>query len=74
MHRGWWLPAIAVACRGVLVTALVALSAQERVDLGLQGGLQHQPNAETGHILQDRCQVTVGAEQLIDLGAQPIGG
>jgi hypothetical protein len=52
----------------LLVATLVALPAQERVDLGLQSGLHHQPHADPGDVLQNRREVTVGAEQLVDLG------
>ena len=69
-----WLPAVAASCRAVHVAALVAGPAEERVDLGLEGGLHHQPHAQPGNVLQDRREVTTGAEQLIDLGAQPVGG
>jgi hypothetical protein len=69
-----WLPAVAASCGAVHVAALVAGPAEERVDLGLEGGLHHQPHAQPGNVLQDRREVTTGAEQLIDLGAQPVGG
>jgi hypothetical protein len=58
----------------VLVAALVAGTAEKRIDLGLQGGLHHQPDADAGDVLQDRGEVTAGGEQLLDLGTQPLGG
>jgi hypothetical protein len=48
---------------------LVAVAAQERGDLGFQGGLGHQPNTEPGDLLQDHAKVLVAGEQLVDLGA-----
>jgi hypothetical protein len=48
--------------RAVGVAALVARSAQERVDLGLQRGLQQQPHADAGDVFQDRGQVTPEAK------------
>jgi hypothetical protein len=68
VHPGRWLPAIPAAWLAALVATLVALPAQERVDLGLQSGLHHQPHADPGDVLQNRRVVTVGAEQLVDLG------
>ena len=56
---------------GVAAT-LVPGPAQELRDLGLQGGLEHQPHAEPGDLLKDRREVTVGAEQLMDLGADAL--
>jgi hypothetical protein len=74
LHRGRWLPAVAATGRAVGVAALVAGSAQERVDLGLQRGLHHQPHADAGDVFQDRGQVTTGGEQLVNFGTQPLGG
>jgi hypothetical protein len=73
-HRGRRLPAVAAARRAILLAALVAGTAEERVDLGLQGGLHQQPHADAGDVLQDRGEVTAGGEQLVDLGTQPVGG
>jgi hypothetical protein len=73
VHRGWRLPAVPGSRLTALVAALVADPAQELVDLGLQRGLHHQPHAQPGNVLQDRRQITAGAEQLVDLGVQPRG-
>jgi hypothetical protein len=54
--------------------ALVAGPAQERIDLGLQGGLQQQPHAQAGDVLQDLSKGLVGREQLVDLGTGAFGG
>jgi hypothetical protein len=74
VHGGRWLPTVTAAGRAVGVAALVTGTAEERVDLGLQCGLYHQPHTEAGDILQDRGEVTARAKQLVDLGTQPIGG
>jgi hypothetical protein len=58
----------------LLGAALVAGPPQELLDLGLQGGLHQQPHAQAGDLLQDRGQVTIGREQLVDLGAGALGG
>lgn len=55
------------------LTAGVALPAQELADLGLQGGLHHQPHAQPGDLLQDLAKLLVGGEQLVDLGADALG-
>jgi len=74
VHGGRWLPTVAAAGRVVGVAALVTGAAEERLDLGLQRGLHHQPHTQTGDVLQDRGEVTARAEQLLDLGTQPVGG
>ena len=54
--------------------ALVAGPPQERIDLSLQGGLQQQPHAQAGDVLQDLGKGLVGREQLVDLGTGALGG
>jgi len=58
----------------LLGAALVAGPPQERLDLSLQGGLQQQPHAQAGNLLQDLSKGLVGREQLVDLGAGALGG
>jgi hypothetical protein len=58
----------------LLGAALVAGPPQELLDLGLQGGLHQQPHGQPGNLLKDRGQVTIGREQLVDLGAGALGG
>jgi len=41
---------------------------------GLDRCLHHQPDAEASDLLQDRGQLPVRAEQLVDLRAQALGG
>jgi hypothetical protein len=65
--------AIAAARPIGLAATLVPGPTQELLDFGLQGGLEHQPHAEPGDLLKDRREVTVGAEQLVDLGADALG-
>ncbi|APT09591.1 hypothetical protein AN931_26940 [Mycobacterium intracellulare subsp. chimaera] len=52
--------------------ALVAVTAEELGHLGLQRGLHQQLCAEPGHLLQNLGQLTIGCEQLVDLGANTI--
>ena len=67
--------AITRASPGVLRggRALVAGPAQERLDLGFQRGLDDQPGAEAGDILDHLAQLTLPAEQGIDLGTDLLG-
>jgi hypothetical protein len=64
--------AVAIPRIGVRA-ALVAVTAKERGDLGLQRGLEQQPRPEPSDLLEDLTQVTgrVG-EQLVDLGADAL--
>jgi hypothetical protein len=56
-----------------LGAALVAVSAKERGDLGLQRGLQQQPRPEASDLLDHLTQVTGRvSEQLVDLGADAL--
>jgi hypothetical protein len=55
----------------VTVATLVAVAAQELAHLGFHGGLDDQPHAQPGDLLQDLPQVLLGGEQLVDLGADP---
>jgi hypothetical protein len=45
----------------------MAAATQERVDLGLDGLLHDEPDGESSDVLQDRCEVAVGAEQRVNL-------
>ena len=65
------LVAVAVARPGVRV-ALVAVTAEEHADLGLQRALQHQPEAQASDLLQDLGKRLVGGEQLLDLAADTV--
>jgi hypothetical protein len=47
---------------------LVAGPAQECLDLGFQRGLDDQPGTEAGDILDHLAQLTLPAEQGVDLG------
>ena len=38
-----------------------------------QGGLDDQSHAQAGDLLQDQAEVLLGGEQLVDLGADPLG-
>jgi hypothetical protein len=73
LHHRRRLPAVAATGPALVGAPLVAGAAQELVDLGLQGGLQQQPHAPAGDVLQDRGQLTLRGEQLVDLGAQALG-
>jgi len=56
-------------------SSLVALSAQEHCDLGLQCGLQKQPRAQTRDLLNHITKVTAGvSDQLVDLGVDALNG
>jgi hypothetical protein len=74
LHRRRWLPAVAGAGPVLIGAALVAGPPQERIDLCLQGGLQQQPHAQAGDVLQDLSKGLVGREQLVDLGTGAFGG
>ena len=54
----------------VIVAPLVADTTEELVDLGLDGDLHHQAHAEPGDVLEDRGQLAIRTEQLIDVGTQ----
>ena len=53
---------------------LVAVPAQELADLGVQRGLDHQAHAQPGGLLQRLGQRLAASEQLVDLGADALGG
>jgi hypothetical protein len=72
LYRHRRLVAVAAARPVGAAATLVPGPAQELLDLGLQGGREHQPHAEPGNLFKDRRKVTVGAEQLVDLGAQAL--
>ena len=57
----------------VAIPGTVAVAAQELGNLGLQGGLDDQPHAEAGDLLQDLAEILLGGEQLVDLGAYALG-
>jgi hypothetical protein len=64
--------AVAIAS-AVAVAAGVTVAAQELADRGFQGGLHDQPHTQPGDLLQDLAEVLLGGEQLVDLGADPLG-
>jgi hypothetical protein len=63
--------AVAVASSSTLA-ASVAVTAEELGDFHLQRGLQQQAGAEPGDVFQDLAEITVGGEQLVDLGADAL--
>jgi hypothetical protein len=65
--------AVAVADTGAL-PAGVTVAAEELGDLCFQRGLEQQTGAEPSHILQDLAEVAVSSEELVDLGADALGG
>jgi uridine phosphorylase len=65
--------AVAVARTGVGIT-LIAVPAEELAYLGFQRGLDHQAHAEAGGLLQRLGQRLAASEQLVDLGADALGG
>jgi len=69
-HRG---VAVAVPRPGALAAG-VAITAKKGDDLCFQRGLQQQTSAEPGDLLQGLAQILVGGEQLVDLGADALGG
>ena len=67
--------AVAVAATGTNAFAVgVALPAQELCDLGFDRGLDEEAHAEAPDLLQDVGQVTVGGEQVVDVGADALQG
>jgi hypothetical protein len=56
------------------LAAGVAITAEELGDFCFQRGLQQQAGAEPGDLLEDLTQILVGGEQLVDLGADALGG
>jgi hypothetical protein len=67
------LVAIAIPGRAVLVPTLVAGPAQERLHLGLHGGLKQQAHRQTPDLLQDLGQGPLGGgEQLVDLSPDTV--
>jgi hypothetical protein len=56
------------------LAAGVAITAEELGDCCFQRGLQQQAGAEPGDLLEDLTQILVGGEQLVDLGADALGG
>jgi hypothetical protein len=65
--------AIAVS-RPDALAAGVAITAEELGDFCFQRGLQQPAGAEPGDLLEDLTQILVGGEQLVDLGADALGG
>jgi hypothetical protein len=41
--------------------------------VGFHGGLDDQPHAEAGDLLQHLAEVLLGGEQFVDLGADSFG-
>jgi len=56
------------------LTAGVPLAAQELGDLRLEGGLEEERDSEPGYLLEDVAELTAGAEELIELGTDALGG
>ena len=56
------------------LAAATAVAAQELGDLRLEGDLKEERDAEPGYLLKDVAQLAAGAEELIDLGADALGG
>lgn len=64
----------AFAAAGDSGGALVAGVAEERVHLGLDGGLDDQAGAEAGDVFHDLDQIPAFGEQRADLGADGLNG
>jgi hypothetical protein len=56
----------------VTIATGVAVAAQELAHLGFHGGLDDQPHAQAGDLLQHLAEVLLGGEQLIDLDADTL--
>lgn len=69
LHARRRLPAVARAGWGILAAPLVSSSAQEGVDLCIDGLLHEQADSETADVLEDARQVLVGGERFVDLCA-----
>ena len=54
--------------------ALVAVASEELGDLGLERRLQQQPGSEAGHLLQGLAEGSLRGEQVVDVGADALGG
>jgi hypothetical protein len=67
------LMAVAVPRTRVGIT-LITVPTKELADLGFQRGLDHQTHAEPGDLLQRLGQRLATSEQLVDLGADALGG
>ena len=65
--------AVAVPRAGIGI-ALIAVPAEELAHLGFQRGLDHQAHAQPSGLLQRLGQRLAASEQLIDLGADALGG
>jgi len=52
----------------------VAFPAQELGDLGLDGGLHEEAHADAGYLLQHVAEITLGGEQVVDVGADALDG
>src|SRR5947209_19786161 len=72
LHRGRRLPAVPAARPVVVIPTLVPGPAQELLNLRLDRRLHHQPDAQAGDVLQHRRQITIRAEQLVDLRADSV--
>jgi len=44
------------------------------VNLGLEGRLHEQANPQAGHVFEDVAEIPVGGEQMVDVGADALGG
>jgi hypothetical protein len=65
--------AVAIPRAGIGI-ALIAVPAEELAHLSFQRGLDHQAHAEAGSLLQRLGQRLAAGEQLVDLGADALGG
>jgi hypothetical protein len=65
--------AVAIPRAGIGI-ALIAVPAEELAHLGFQRGLDHQAHAQPSGLLQRLGQRLAASEQLIDLGADALGG
>jgi hypothetical protein len=68
------LPAVAVALGRVSGPALVAVAAKLLADDLFDHALEGQPHRQAGNLLDDAQQLPAGGEQLVDLGADGLGG
>jgi hypothetical protein len=68
------LPAVAVALGRVPIPALVAAAAELLADDLLDHALEGQAHRQPCDLLDDAQQLAAGREQLVDLGADGLGG
>jgi hypothetical protein len=68
------LPAVAVALGRVSGPPLVAAAAKLLADDLFDHALEGQPHRQAGHLLDDAQQLPARGEQLVELGADGLGG